>query len=295
MTSRFFIVAFFLTAFAQAFAGGPWTPGRTEGSVTGSVTPVVYKSYALPDGGSADLRRRVTDVTIGGYFELGITDRLALLGNLELRYAGTSQKGFDTDDFPLQPLLAPDRTFGMGNSSVGFKYRFTGDERNMQFGLSFTTEFPASNKRIGTGIQTGYDAWTFLPGLHIGQRYVSGFFFYAEAWYGAHTRLSDEVRVAGEIGYTFLSPVSLSLSVSSKQSIHNRIYGDGYFAQTGLYLNDQEHLTVGLKIVREISESFGFRMEMSGRFLTEYMAVSPVISAGCYYNWKGRSTEVQEP
>jgi hypothetical protein len=285
MKIRVLSLLFILFSTQCLMAGGPWTQPKNEGIVIGNISPVIYRTYSSSGSGGLGMWRRVTQVSNQAYFELGLTDQLMLLGNLSLVYAGTSPKTFQTTDF--NTLLAPGRVFGMGNSSIGMKYRFT--KKSFLFAMSFQVEFPGSTEKSINGLRTGYDAWTFLPGIHMGQGFSNGIYYFVEGSFGGHTRLSDEYRLQGEFGYHFKKPLILAVTVHVKQSLKNKTPSDSpNYQQTGLYLNDQEYISWAFKFTQELSDKFGWNTALAGGFHTELIARTPVISFGMYYKWKAK-------
>jgi hypothetical protein len=294
-----FLLAILTLITQYSFAGGPWTPTKNEGIIIGNISPVIYKNYSSSTGETIDLRRRVTQVVTQGYFEMGMSNKLMLMGNLVLNYAGTSSTTFESDYFLglSQPstLLPPGRVFGMGNSSIGMKYRF--NDNKILFAMSFQIEFPATTEKFMEGLRTGYNSWTFLPGIHLGQGYARGVYFFVEGYFGAHVadnqkQISHEYRINAEVGYEFNVPLTMAFAVHVKESLKNITRTDNLnFQQTGLYLNNQEYITWEFKFMYDINENFGFNTALAGGFRTELIARTPVISAGMYFKWKVKPYE----
>ena len=282
MLKRISLLIWLISLVSAAHAGGPWTQSKGEGIAIGNISPVVYRTYSSVAGEQIDMWRRVTEISMQGYFEIGLHDRVTLEGNLILRYAGTSQKLFDDGDF--NSILAPGRIFGMGNSSIGVKYRFT--KGNFLFSGSFGLEFPGSSEKIIFGLRTGYDAWSFVPGIHFGQGFSNGIYYFVEGFFAAHTQISDEYRIRAEIGYDFRKPLVAAVHVHVKESLKNRTFGSSNYAQTGLYLNDQEFIAWEFKFIYSITEDLGITTALAGGFRTELIARTPVISFGVFYKWK---------
>jgi len=215
-----------------------------------------------------------------------------------LKYVGTSSGDpFDTDDFPMSGANPPGKAFGMGNSSIGLKYRFTDYARNLLFSSSFSIEVPGSADKSQEGLRSGYDGWTILPGIHIGNGYANGIYFFVEGQFGARfsesDRLSHEYRINGEIGYDFQKPLIMAIGINVRQSLNNRISEShqSAYKQTGLYLNNQEYIAWSVKFIYNFTENFGLTTALSGGATTKLIARTPVVSFGLFYNWKERVVE----
>ena len=282
MRTLVILLALLLVTASNLVAGGPWTQAKGEGIFIANISPVVYKTYSSSTSGGLDMWRRIAEVHTQGYIEFGITDRLLLLGNVQLNYVGSSNKTFDSGDF--MTVLPPDKIFGMGNSSVGLKYRLT--NKNFLIALSFHIEFPGSSEKTAAGLRTGYDAWTFLPGVHMGQGFSNGIYYFIEGSFAGHTNISDEYRLKGEFGYHFKKPLIMAVAVNVKESLKNKTSSDSpNYRQTGLYLNNQEYITWEFKFVHEVTETIGWTSALAGGFRTELIARTPVISFGMYFKW----------
>jgi hypothetical protein len=272
------------------FAGGPWTQKQGEGIVLVGVSPVIYSSMSSNGAGRINLNRRVSDITTQTYVEYGIKDKLTFIGNLSLKYVGTSKKTFDSGDFLA--TLPSGKLFGLGNITASLKYNFV--NKKVLFSGSAGIETANLGSQPATGLRTGLEAWTFVPMLHFGQGFGNGIYYFVEAGYGARNKFSDDWRVTGEFGYQMRKPLTLAVNISLKQSVKNRSpFDEANFRQTGLYLNNQEYMAWSFKFTHELNENWGWNTALAGGFRTEFIARTPVISAGFYYKWK--PTEVEAP
>ena len=273
----------------RTMAGGPWTQKKGEGIQIVGLSEVIYQSMSSSTGGGLSLPRRVTDISLQYYAEYGIVNRLTVIGNLNVKYVGTSKKVFITNDF--SSFLPSEKQFGLGNSSIGLKGLII--DKKVLFSASFTTEFPSVGDKTAEGIRTGYDDWSFIPQLHFGSGFSNGIYFFVEGGFVFHLNLSDEWRLNSEIGYQLKKrPLLLALNLSAKQSLKNRtvIESDNY-KQTGLYLNDEEFIAWSFKFVQELGDQMGFNYAFAGGFTTELIARTPVISVGFYHKFDGSKSK----
>lgn len=270
-------------------AGGPWTQAKGEGIAIGNISPVIYTSYSSPSGDAVSLNRRVLDISNQIYFEIGLHDRLNLIGNANLKYVGTTQKVQEDSDFG--EVLENGRLFGMGNSVFGLKYRITNG--SFLLATSFQIEFPGSSEKSLFGLRTGYDSWSFVPGIHMGQGFNNGIYYFVEAFFAAQLNISHVYRIKGELGYDFKKPLIMAFAVSVVESLKDKTVAESpNFAQTGLYLNNQEYISWELKFIGEINDHLGMTAGLAGGFRTELIARTPVISAGVYFKWDGARREL---
>lgn len=267
----------------NSFAGGPWVKEKNDGIIISSLSTVIYKSMSSSTGSGLTLPRRVSDISQQNYLEFGITNSLTLIANLELKYVGTSSKLYPTDDFGLSILSG--KLFGIGNSSVGFKYGIT--KEKFLFSLSYTTEFPNIGEKEALGLRTGAPTWGFVPGVHLGQGFDKRVYYFVEGYFVARNEWSHEWRVNAEVGYTFKKPLTMALFLSARQSLNNANPEDNAsFRQTGLFLNNQEFIAWNFKFMYDINDRMGLMTSLAGGFTTRLIARTPVISAGFYFQWK---------
>ncbi len=269
----------------NAFAGGPWTQQKGKGIHIAGLSEVIYQTMSSSTGSGIELPRRVTDISFQHYAEYGLTDRLTIIGNLNVKYVGSSQKTFGTNDFIS--TIPSGKLFGLGNSSLGFKGLV--NEKAILISASFTTEFPSLGDRTAEGLRTGYEDWSFIPQVHFGNGYTSGIYFFVEGGFVFHTKLSDEWRLNGEFGYRFKKrSLIMALNISVKESLKNRTVIESVnYRHTGLYLNDEEFIAWSFKFVHELSDKMGINYAFAGGFRTELIARTPVISVGFYHKFGG--------
>jgi len=223
--------------FGSLYAGGPWTQQKKHFFIHSSISPVIYSITSTSSSNNLALPRRVSDISWQQYVEYGITNKLTVIGNLNLKYLGTSKKLRDQFDFS-NPIPSG-KLIGIGNSLLGLKYQLT--DKKALFSLSANIESSALGLKAANGLRAGYQDWSFITGIHIGKSFKNRIYFFVEGFYVAHTKLSDEWRANAEIGYTFKKPFMMAFNVVVKESFQNRtINNEENFIQTGLFLNNQE-------------------------------------------------------
>lgn len=281
------LLSFILFAFAISFqlhAGGPWVEQKHSGSYFTNLNFVIYKTMSDEMGNTRDLPRRVSDIGLTNYLEYGVAKNLALFANIELKYVGSSSKTFPST---LNSAVPSGKLFGLGNSSLGLKYNFL--NKKVLLSLSFAMEFPATSSKASTGLRTGIPSFSFVPGLHFGQGFQNGIYYYIEGFFAARNNYSHEWRLNGELGYDFKRPLVMALFVNARQSLNNKIYNDNSnFINTGLFLNNQEFVAWSLKFIYEMKENMGITAALSGGATTKLIARTPVISAGFYIKWNSQ-------
>lgn len=282
MAKKLLLICLLFSLGFGAYAGGPWTQQKRHLLLISGVSPVIYSLTSRTESGRLMLPRRVIDISWQQYMEYGITNKLTLVANINLKYVGSSQMLRKESSF--NENLAYGRLGGLGNSLIGLKYGIT--KKKLLFSFSGNVETYALGVQKYLGLRTGYEDWGFIPGIHLGKSFKNNTYFFMEAYYVARTKLSDEWRANAEFGYTFKKPFIMAFNVSLKESLRNReVEDESNFEQTGLYLNNQEYLAWYVKFMYKKSEQFGVVASLSGGIRTERIALTPVISLGIQYKW----------
>ena len=190
----------------------------------------------------------------------------------------TGQQVYDTPDFP-DTLRAGDINF-FGNPELGARVRLI--NKKVIFSGQFKVEANTSDLNNFNGLQTGFNSWAFTPSLLLGVG--------KEKWYfsgelGASIRNNQHSeRMLGntELGYRFGNFWLIGV-LSFNKSFYNGDYCDCQTVHTGLYLNDQEDISYGLKTILPVNEKFGFNLSVFGSFYANMEAKFPSVTGGFYF------------
>lgn len=277
-----------LLVYQQSMAGGPWTQPKHKGIFIANVSPNIYSTISGKSGGIA-LNRRVTDLTTQFYVEYGIINSLTLIANLPLKYERTGNSVRSGGDFAQ--TLPASWVFGVGNASVELKVKAFHKNR-FASAVSFGVETPSPWYENATGLRMGYDCWSLLPTIHLGGGITERLYVQGSATFAVRTNnYSHEWRAAAEIGYRLKKkPLWLAFLLQAKQSIRNGSRNDANILtsnnlQTGLYLNDEGYWAWAFKMAYNINNRLGINVALAGGITTTYIARTPAISAGVFYDW----------
>ena len=144
-----------------------------------------------------------------------------------------------------------------------------------------TTELSESIVRIV--VQEGYDAFTFQPRVSIGKGWERAYLF----GYGGFGLRTDDFssfwRLGVEGGYRFFDRLTLAAFSDVLQSFED---GDVELPttnlETGLYVNDQEWASLGLKALFDITQSFGVQATVHGALSGNNVPRAPLVGLGVY-------------
>jgi hypothetical protein len=193
------------------------------------------------------INRTVSDVTIQGYAEYGITDRFMVSAQLPLKTTSVSN---------------------VGNANIGKDGSLTGLS-NIQAALTAnlfkkngfvasakgTIDFPTARFDIKTGLRTGFDATTIAPSLLVGYGHTK-FFTSAEMGYAIRNNgYSNRTFAAAQVGTSFGKNKNFITIFGAEymQSSNKGTYDDASSAFTGLYLDKQSYMAYHLKLAYKIT------------------------------------------
>ena len=111
--------------------------------------------------------------------------------------------------------------------------------------------------------------------------------WYIQAFTGFDVRTNDyssNYKLGGEVGYKALDWLWVSGFLDGVLSLKN---GDLVVPDsnrlTGLYVNDQQYASFGLKLTGEINKNFGINSGIGGAFSGARVAKAPAVTIGLYY------------
>jgi hypothetical protein len=267
----------------QSLAGGPWIQekGQGYGQVSFTFIPA-YNSLYGSDGKTIKLNREVTDRTLQGYGEYGLTPRLTVTGELPLKFVSTAAEVLAGSDFQENVLESGSLT-GLGNISVALKYALL--QKRLLLSGQLKIDAPTATGEANTGLRTGTGAWGLAPTLILGGSHGK---FYAFIESGVRFRSNDysrEFLLGGEAGVSLFSRIWLIGVLDVRQSIDDGTHDNENSEQTGLYPDNQEYVAFGLKLIAEINRRFGINLSAFGASGGNLVAKSPANTLGVYLRW----------
>ena len=177
---------------AALIAGGPWLQAKNSGYAQISVSGILsYDELFSNTAKSVKLNRNITDLTIMGYGEFGVSDNLTIIAFIPFKSVRSAETINPASDFP--ELLDAGSLTGFGNIALAAKTNFLQEPLLVsgQIRIDGATESVLAN----TGLRTGYSAWAFTPSVLTG--------FSSGPWYGSAefgVRLQTNHYATGLVG-----------------------------------------------------------------------------------------------
>ena len=110
--NKYIIATVFLLTVSVSFGQSPWTREKGKSYVQLGFTSLTYDAFQF-NGNKTDTSGQISDLTIQAYAEYGLTDQLELLAVIPYKLITVEIPSSDSDAIS-----------GIGNISVGFKYKW---------------------------------------------------------------------------------------------------------------------------------------------------------------------------
>jgi len=259
-----------LLATINAFGQSPWTKKKGEFYTQLSFSTIAnYNTlFGSPD---KTLNGEITDNTLQFYGEYGLTYKTTFIASIPLKLISHKD-------------ISNTNKTALGNIEIGIKHNFY--NKKWLFSGQLNVEVNSGTFDVLSGIRTGYNAWTITPLLTFGKGFNS---WYVQGFTGVNIRTnnySSNFKIGGEIGYKPIQKLWVIANLDVTQSFNN---GDVVLPtsnlSTGLYLNDQEYVSFGLKAIGEITKNFGLTAGVGGAFSGNNVAKQGAFNIGIYHKF----------
>jgi hypothetical protein len=270
---------FFLTI--NLFSQSPWTKKEGEFYTQLSFSTISnYNTlYGSPD---TTLNGNLSDNTLQFYGEFGVTDKITFIAAIPLKLISHKDISSICINGPC-PTIETNKT-AIGNIEIGIKHNFY--SKDWLISGQINVEVNTSTFDAVSGIRTGYDAWSITPLLTFGRGFNN---WYIQGFTGVNIRTNDyssNFKIGGEIGYKPIQKLWIIGSLDILKSFNNgNIILPTANLSTGLYINNQEYASFGIKAIGELTEKFGLTAGIGGAFSGNNVAKKGVLNFGLYHRF----------
>ncbi len=232
-------------------------------------------------------------MTIQGYLEYGITDKLTLIGVLPFKSVKTGDDVLESDYFYdtqrfSDTLLPASSLFGIGNARLGARYNFI--KKAFLLSGELNVENGSVAYECSSSLRTGYSAWAIEPSISFGRGWNKLYFFIDNAFRYRTNNYSHETNHAVELGYKLFPKTWIAFRSEARISMKNERTTNKDI-HTGLSPNNQQYVGYGFKASQGIGDNFAINLGFFGGF-GELVGASPSINFGISYQWeKKKGTE----
>jgi hypothetical protein len=279
MKKLLFLFLLFALIFTKINAQQAWT--RAKGTYYAQIGASYLKANKLLNGldNSIPLNRDITDMTIQGYGEYGLTNRLTFSAQIPLKLLSVSNT-------TNQPNVVDGSLITFSNIQAALTANFYNKNGYVIAGKT-NIGLPTAKYQATTGLRSGFDATSVTPSLLAGFGHAK-FFTSAEIGYVFRTNnYSNRYMAAWQIGKFFGKNKKILgiLNLDLMKSDENGTYNDGFSTTTGLYLDEQSYLSPGLKIGYKATQKVMLWLSVGGGVggVTRNIAASPGLSFSVSY------------
>lgn len=284
--SRFVRCAFFgwgiiIISLPPGYAQSPWTRSRAGFYVQAAWQTIPpYASLYSESGQTQPLDRRLTENTFQLYGEYGLHRHTTVVVSLPVRFQRAGRFLGNTS----QPLTDTGALTGLGNISLGLRQSLL--RGRWPLTGTIRVEAPVNNYNDNAGLRTGYNAFTFQSILSTGRRF-SRFYWFIYAGSAIRSNgYSFYANAGAEAGYRFgklwaiaFTEVVVPAPDDSKPALRvNNL-------RTGLYVDDQEYWSFGLKGLYQVHRFWGLHASGAGAGWGRLVPRRPALSLGAYFRW----------
>jgi hypothetical protein len=212
MVKRLGVMLVFVLALARPAVAGPWSPERGHGQVI-----VTFASYSTRESFTQESDRssfgfdgKFRKAEINPYFELGLTDRLTFIGNTFVISSEFSN------------AFGSQENSGLGDSSIGLRYRFTDTNRPVIVAAQGMVKLPTASggqPNLGND-QVDLDARLVLGGS-LGKSSRPPFWTVEGGYRYRAEGPADELRLEATIGAYLHSHVMILGQVMGTKGLKN--------------------------------------------------------------------------
>jgi hypothetical protein len=278
MTKRILLFAILLLC-ARLAAQSPWTRSRAGIFAQASFQTIPgYQSLFGDNGESVDLERRLSERAFQLYGEYGLRKKTTLLAVLTVRSlrAGAANA-------PAVPFNKEGALTGLGNISLALRQNLLSGR--VPLTATLKVDLPTRRFDDATGLNTGYDALTVLPMLSAGMGFGRLYWFVYGA-YGLRTNDYSHFANAGaEVGLQ-VSKIWIMAFGELVQTFENGdVVHPASQLRTGLFVNNQGYLSVGLKSLIEVNRFWGLSVSAAGAASGQKVPQSPALALGAWFKW----------
>ncbi len=268
---------------AVSWGQSPWARSKAGlYAQLGYHTIPTYTTLFGSDGSDIEMVREVSEQTLQLYGEYGISKQTTVALSLPYRF---NSRGAQNPNSQLH--FAHEDTgsiSGLGNASLAIRHQLLSGKVALTGNLRF--DFPSDKNQATTGLRTGFDAATIQPGLSVGMGFGRAYWF-GYGGYAIRTNGYSHYLNAGAEAGLKLGPVWVvgfsDLVLPLENGSRTRPSLD---VLTGLYINDQGWLSVGLKGIWEINRFVGIVVSGAGVAWAQHVPKSPGLSTAVYFKWE---------
>lgn len=281
-TARFCFLFFLFSPFLLS-AQSPWARSKAGFYAQAAWQFIPSYSTLFGTGSGADhiLPRFVSENSVQFYGEYGITKRTTVTAALPFVF--NRRDCLNPESSLVFEQIDSGSIAGLGNINLALRHQFLNGK--VAFAGTLRVGLPTAKHQEITGLRTGYDALTVLPTLSVGMGLGKAYWF-AYGGYGYRSNDYDHFVNAGvEGGYRVWKIWLIGFSELVAPLDNGSRTVPPLDVLTGLYVNHQGWLSLGLKSIFEVNRFWGLNVSAAGAAWGKTVPKRPAFSVGAYFKW----------
>lgn len=220
-------------------------------------------------------------------------DNVTLIGQLPYRMVSTGGEPQGSADF--SDTLPVGNLNYLGNYRLGARYQVFNRSQTV-VSLQGIVESNNSDLNQITGLQTGFDAWSVELLVAFGKSFPRSYLAGHGGMAIRTNQYSEEFLGQLEYGVNLTGGWWLMAVADYRLSFRNGDRVPCNTRHTGLYVNNQEALSYGLKTLVPITGNIGLSAGLYGALMADNLPAAFSFNGGVYWNPQfRRSGQVQQP
>ena len=246
---------------------------------------------SLFDPGGFDklyLKRTVSDHTLNGYLEYGLSDRFTMIANVPFKFlkTGNDVRSLSQDPFPNDTLQSGTLNTP-GNINIGGRYLL--HRGDYLWSVQMIGGFNSAAYQNKSGLRSGYDAWYVTPKVQFGRGFGKTYFSASIGYRFKTNGYADDLVTDNEFGYKWERnsgyPTWFVLTFGAELPLTNGSHDDQNSDQTGLYRDEEGFVDPGLKINHYLSDHWAINISSIGAIWAKHGGNQLTYTAGISYEW----------
>lgn len=273
---------------------GVWPQEKGKGYMALSFTYLRYHEVingSLFDNNGfekLELHRTVSDHTLNGYFEYGITNRLTAIGNVPFKLLKTSEELRSTkEDLSPSDTIAAGSFNTLGNVDLGARYLI--HEGDFLWSIQLMSGLKTASYRHESGLRSGYAAWYLTPQVQFGRSWGQTYFSSSLGYRYKTNGYADDLVTDHEIGYQWARPSGhptwFIFTFGAELPLTEGNFDDQNSSQTGLYRDEEGFVDPGIKINHYFSDHWAVNLSSIGAIWARHGGNELTFTAGVSYDW----------
>jgi len=280
------LLLFLLFSLLESKSQSPWLAAEKGYFIQLSYTTIPeYNSLFNSNDALFQTSRYIQDKTIQLYGEFGLFKNISLAASIPFKVLKSDKLNPDFGE-PLNVIPPAASVNALGNIQFSLKYKLL--DKKWVAAAQIRFELPASfSNSLESGLIPGYDAFSITPILSIGRGWNKFYTYYWLSTIFRTNNYSDYLNTGIEGGW---KPFKGFWFIAYSELLHSFKNGSKSLPppekQFGLYSNNLEYFSFGLKLLYEIdlksSKKLGFIAHAAGSFSGFAVAHAPLLSLGVY-------------